>query len=123
MMKTILVVEDEELLRELLVVVLEEKGYRVLEAGDGVEAYETFKTHCSEIDLVLSDLGLPRLGGWEAFSKMRELNPLVKGILASGYFEPDLKERIIASGARHFVQKPYNPPEILSMIEQLVEEQ
>ena len=122
-MKTILVVEDEDLLRELLVIVLEENGYKVLEAKDGIEAFETYKLYKEEIALVLSDLGLPRLGGWEAFSKMKEVNPAIKAILASGYFEPELKEKIVASGAKNFVQKPYNPPEILAMMKRLIEEE
>jgi CheY-like chemotaxis protein len=120
--KTILVVEDEELLRDLLTIVLEENGYEVLAARDGVEAYETYVANQDKILLVLSDLGLPRLGGWEAFSKMKEVNPEIKAILASGYFDPELKEKIIASGAKNFVQKPYNPPQILEMIQKLIEE-
>ena len=120
--KTILVVEDEELLRELLVIVLEENGYDVLSARDGIEAYEMYVRYKDIIVIVLSDLGLPRLGGWEAFCKMKEVNPSIKAILASGYFDPELKEKIIASGAKHFVQKPYNPADILATIRSLIEE-
>jgi two-component system, cell cycle sensor histidine kinase and response regulator CckA len=120
--KTILVVEDEELLRELLVIILEENGYDVLSARDGIEAYEMYVRNKDIIVIVLSDLGLPRLGGWEAFRKMKEFNPSIKAILASGYFDPELKEKIIASGAKHFVQKPYNPVDILATIRSLIDE-
>ena len=89
--KTILVVEDDDMLRELLIIVLEENGFDVLTAKDGVEAYETYVRNRDIIVLVLSDLGLPRLGGWESFSKMKEVDPSIKAILASGYFDPELK--------------------------------
>jgi CheY-like chemotaxis protein len=121
--KTILVVEDEDMLRDLLVIVLEENGFDVLVAKDGIEAFETYVRNKEIIALVLSDLGLPRLGGWESFSKMKEINPSIKAILASGYFDPELKEKIIAAGAKYFVQKPYNPAEILASIHRLVDEE
>jgi two-component system, cell cycle sensor histidine kinase and response regulator CckA len=113
---TVLIVEDEENLRELLRMVLEESGIKVLEAGDGVEALEIFTTHKDEIGVVLSDLGLPRLGGWEAFLKMRKINPEVKGILASGFFNADVRTEIIKSGAIDFIEKPYISTHIVRMI-------
>jgi DNA-binding NtrC family response regulator len=121
--KTILVVEDDDMLRELLIIILEENGFDVLTAKDGVEAYETYVRNRDIIVLVLSDLGLPRLGGWESFSKMKEVDPSIKAILASGYFDPELKEKIIASGAKNFVQKPYNPADILATIHSIIDEE
>lgn len=117
---TILIVEDEEVLSDLLQMMLEEDGLKVLKAGDGIEAIEVFKNHIDEIGLVLSDMGLPRLGGWEAFLKMKEMNPDVKIVLASGYFSPQVKTELVKSGAIDFIQKPYNPPEILAMIRGLL---
>jgi len=119
---TILIVEDEDILRDLLQLLLEENGLKVLAATDGIEAIEIFTAHQDEIGVVLSDLGLPRLGGWEAFLKMREINPELTGILASGYFNPNVKTEIIKSGAKNFIQKPYNPPEIIKMIRELLAE-
>ena len=119
---TILIVEDEDILRDLLQLLLEENGLKVLAATDGIEAIEIFTAHQDEIGVVLSDLGLPRLGGWEAFLKMREINPELIGVLASGYFNPNVKTEIIKSGAKNFIQKPYNPPEIIKMIRELLAE-
>src|SRR5205814_3977673 len=65
--QTILLVEDEDMLRELGVSILESEGFRVLQAKDGVEAVALFETHSDDIGLVVCDLGLPRLGGREAF--------------------------------------------------------
>jgi two-component system, cell cycle sensor histidine kinase and response regulator CckA len=119
----ILLVEDEDLLRELLADLLKEHGLDIITAADGVEAVEIFTEHQDEIGVVLSDLGLPRLGGWDAFLKMREINPNLIGILASGYFDPIVKDAIIKSGAKNFIQKPYDPPEIVATIQKLLTEQ
>jgi two-component system, cell cycle sensor histidine kinase and response regulator CckA len=119
---TILLVEDENNLRDLLKMVLEENGMKVLEAVDGVAALEIFTAHKDEIGIVLSDLGLPRLGGWEAFLKMREMNPELKGILASGFYSSDVRAEIIRSGAREFIQKPYNSLQIVAMIRTMLNE-
>jgi DNA-binding NtrC family response regulator len=102
--------------------VLEERGITVLVATDGEEAVEIFTAHKDEIGVVLSDLGLPRLGGWEAFLKMREINPKLKGILASGFFSADVRNEIIKSGARDFIQKPYNALKIIEMIRTMLDE-
>jgi two-component system, cell cycle sensor histidine kinase and response regulator CckA len=120
--RTVLIVEDETNLGKLLKFLLEENGLEVLIASDGQEAIELFKLHIEEIGVVLSDLGLPKLGGWEAFSEMKELKPGLKGILSSGYFSPAIKKDILKSGAHKFIQKPYNTVEIVSMIKGLLEE-
>jgi DNA-binding NtrC family response regulator len=114
--EVILLVEDEEMLLDLLQVFLEENGYNVLVARDGMEAVEIYEKHAGEIKVVLSDMGLPKLGGWEAFRRMKAINPSVRCILASGYFDPDLRADMIKEGALDFVQKPYVPNVILSYI-------
>ena len=114
--EAILLVEDEEMLLDLLQVFLEENGYRVLIARDGMEAVEMYAKHVKEISVVLSDMGLPKLGGWEAFRRMKAINPDVRCVLASGYFDPDLRADMIKEGALDFVQKPYVPNVILSYI-------
>jgi two-component system, cell cycle sensor histidine kinase and response regulator CckA len=120
--ETILLVEDEEQLLDLLSLLLEESGYQVLTAADGEAAVELFRQHRNEIAVVLSDLGLPKLGGWEAFLQMKSINPNVKAVLASGYFDPELKQEIIKSGAKYFVQKPYQPPAVLMIIRQIIDD-
>jgi PAS domain S-box-containing protein len=116
----VLLVEDEEMLLDLLQALLEENGYRVLTAKDGMEAVDVYKSHAEEISIVLSDMGLPKLGGWEAFRRMREMNPNIRCILASGYFDPDLRLDMIKEGAIDFVQKPYIPNVILARISEAI---
>lgn len=119
--ETILLVEDEEMLLDLLDALLTEHGYHILRARDGVEAVEVYREHQSTISLVLSDMGLPRLGGWQAFQQMREINPRVKVILASGYLDPNLRKEMIEAGAVDFIQKPYIPEEILKRIRSVID--
>ncbi|HEX3816936.1 MAG TPA: response regulator [Chthoniobacterales bacterium] len=120
--RTIMLVEDEEMLRGLGVLMLEGDGYRVLAAKDGVEAVEMFTEHADEIGLVLCDLGLPRLGGREVFMKMREIKPNVRAIVASGYMEPNLRSEILKAGVMDTVQKPYDFREMLAKIRSILGE-
>ncbi|RPI04179.1 MAG: response regulator [Ignavibacteriae bacterium] len=120
--ETILIVEDEETLRDLLRMMLEDNGFKVIQAVDGLEAVELFREHQNEIGVVLSDLGLPRLGGWEAFVKMKEINPRLIGILASGFFNKNTRKEIINSGAKDFIAKPYNSAQIIALVRQAFDE-
>lgn len=114
--QTVLLVEDEEMLLDLLQTLLEEHGYHVLTARDGQEAVDLYRRFNSKISIVLSDMGLPKLGGWEAFRQMKAMNPNVRCILASGYFDPELRTQMVNEGALDFVQKPYIPALILQHI-------
>ena len=114
--QTILLVEDEEMLRELGMIILESEGYRVLAAKDGVEAVELFDANRDDIGLVVCDLGLPRLGGREAFLKMKESKPSVRAIVASGYLEPTIRSEMLKAGVIDTIQKPYDFSELLAKI-------
>jgi PAS domain S-box-containing protein len=119
--ETILIVEDEEMLRDLLKTFLAGNGYTVLTAQNGEEGLEVFKQYRTEIALVLSDMGLPRLGGWEMFQQMKEIDSAVRVILASGYFDPNLKMDLLKAGAKDFIQKPYVPDNILRRIREVID--
>jgi two-component system, cell cycle sensor histidine kinase and response regulator CckA len=118
--QTILLVEDEEMLRELGVSILESEGFRVLAAKDGVEAVALFETHCDEIGLVVCDLGLPRLGGREAFLKMKESRPGVRAIVASGYLEPAIRSEMLKAGVIDTIQKPYDFNDLIAKIRSII---
>jgi len=119
--ETILVVEDEETLRDLVSFVLEGKGYRVLRASDGEEGLQLFTERMQEIALVLSDLGLPKISGEDLFRRMRQLKPEAKVILATGYIEPGTKSELLKAGARELIQKPYVPAEVLKKIREALD--
>ncbi len=118
--QTILLVEDEEMLRELAVTILAGEGYRVLAAKDGVEAVEIFEENRNEIGLVICDLGLPRLSGRDAFMRMKEQRPNVRAIVASGYLEPNLRSEILKAGVIDTIQKPYDFQEMLEKIRLII---
>ena len=114
--ETILVVEDEEMLREMLKTVLASKGYQVLTASDGIEAVEIYALHRENINLVVADIGLPRLAGSEVFLRLKQSNPGIKVVLASGFLEPALKAEMIKAGAKEIIQKPYQPNDFLKSV-------
>src|SRR4051812_39652108 len=118
--QTILLVEDEDMLRDLGVSILESEGFRVIPAKDGVEAVALFETHNDEIGLVVCDLGLPRLGGREAFLKMKESRPGVRAIVASGYLEPAIRSEMLKAGVIDTIQKPYDFNDLLAKIRSVI---
>jgi two-component system, cell cycle sensor histidine kinase and response regulator CckA len=84
-MNTILLVEDEDMLRGLIRELLEIKGYVVLEASQGVEALEIFKKSQEPIDLVLTDVVMPHMSGSELVERLRKEQPTLRVIFMSGY--------------------------------------
>jgi PAS domain S-box-containing protein len=118
--RTIMLVEDEEMLRGLGVMLLEADGYRVIAAKDGLEAVEMFEAHADEIGLVVCDLGLPRLGGRDVFLRMKEIKPGVRAIVASGYLEPTLRTEMLRAGVLDTVQKPYDFRDLIARIRSVI---
>jgi CheY-like chemotaxis protein len=88
--ETILLVDDDETLRRTGKRILERLGYRVLLAADGEEALDVFRQHAEEIDLVVSDVRMPRMGGLELVARLREEGSAVRVLIASGSMGADL---------------------------------
>lgn len=120
--EVILLIEDEDLLRDMLCSLLESKGYKVHTAKDGEEGLEKFLIHHSEIRLVFSDLGLPKLGGEEVVKRIRAIHSSVKIILASGFIEPGIKSSLEDLGVNLFLQKPYMGNDVLIGIRSVLDE-
>jgi signal transduction histidine kinase len=114
--ETILVVEDEEDLSCFLETMLESLGYHVLRAGDAAQATTLFKEHRGEIQLVFSDIGLPKVDGITLCEKLRTLKPNLPLILASGYPMKEFRERLNELGPQAFLSKPYNTLDILQAV-------
>ncbi len=119
--ETILVIEDEEMLRELVKVSLVSKGYTVLTAEDGMQGIEMYQIHQKEIAVVLSDIGLPILSGQDVFRRIRKKNPKAKVILASGFIDPETKSEMYKAGLKEFIQKPYMQDEVLQKIREVID--
>jgi len=114
--RTLLVVEDEEMLLQPIRDLLEENGYEVLTALDGKQAVERHAEHADRIDLVLLDLGLPRLGGWQAYLEMRGKNPGLRCIVASGNLGAEQRAAMMKAGVQVSVRKPYTGPQLLAAV-------
>jgi CheY-like chemotaxis protein len=118
---TILVVEDEKHMLRLLKSTLSEHGLVVFTAADGDEAIDTYRRHKTEIDIVLLDVGLPKVKGMDVLYKMKGEKPDVRIVISSGYLEPELKTEIQKAGVEHIIQKPYVVDEVAQMIRRLIE--
>lgn len=117
----ILVVEDEYALRDYLKFVLEEKGYHVLEAANGIDAVDVYTAHRERIALVISDLGMPKLDGIGLLRRILEISPTAKIILASGYIDTHQRSEMFRLGAKHVFQKPYHGKEILLRVREILD--
>jgi CheY-like chemotaxis protein len=104
---TVLLVEDEQMLRKLGETVLASLGFAVLLAKDGVEAVEVFRRHKDEVRCVLCDLTMPRMNGWATLAALRKLAPGLPVILASGYDEARVMAGDHPELPQAFLSKPY----------------
>ena len=117
---TILVVDDEEMLRRVAVRVLSRIGFAVLTASDGVEAINIFRERHDEIACVLLDLNMPRMGGEDTFEELRRIRRDVPVILLSGYDEQQSTQRFCAEGLAGFLQKPYEVAGLLDKLREVL---
>ena len=97
--ETILVAEDEELVRNLTRIILEGAGYRVIEAVNGSNAVQQYMDHRDEVALLLLDLIMPKKNGRDAYNEIREVNPHIRVIFTSGY-SADIANLQVLSGGR-----------------------
>ncbi len=114
--RIVLLVDDEETLLQALSFLLTRHGFTVIKARDGVEAVDEFVRHAERIALVVIDLGLPRMSGWEAFLKIKEHSPQVNAVIMSGHLEANLKTEILRAGAKGYLQKPFAMSEALAEV-------
>ena len=104
---TVLLVEDEECVRKMTAVMLDSFGFTVLQAKDGIEAVEIFRQRKDEISCLLSDLTMPRMGGWETIDALRAIRHDLPVILASGYDEASVMVGDHSELPDFFLNKPY----------------
>jgi PAS domain S-box-containing protein len=119
--ETILLIEDEELVRELGVTILEKFGYTVLSAGDGQEALEVYEKEKGNISLVILDVVMPRMDGKQCFEELLRINPTVKVIISTGLAQNGLVRDIVELGAKGSVNKPYGMRQLLQMVREVLD--
>ncbi len=119
--ETILLVDDEEIIRQLGADILEDMGYKVLTASSGEEALQIYREYQSEIALVVLDVMMPGQGGKETFFRLREIDPVIKVLLSSGYSTHGEVEEILREGVGGFIQKPYREDELIGRIREILD--
>ena len=117
---TILVVDDEEIVRRTATSALERAGYTVLQASNGQEALAVYEQQPGSIDLVLLDMTMPVMSGEETLQALRKRYPHVKVILSSGYNEVEAIQRFAGKGLAGFLQKPYAARTLLESVKALL---
>jgi CheY-like chemotaxis protein len=111
----VLVVDDEPMVLRLATWILEDAGFRVIEARDGVEAVEAYRSHAAEIDVVVLDLDMPRMNGAETFDALRALRPDVRVLLSTGYGDEPL-DRFQDRGLVGTLDKPYAASQLVAAV-------
>jgi len=119
--ETILIVDDERMIRELVKDILESKGYQVLTAPDGASAIELFQRRRSSIDLVILDMIMPGMSGIETMRKLKAIESEVKAILSSGFSEDERTREFIDLGVKLFLQKPYRTEDLSNAVRRVLD--
>ncbi len=119
--ETILLVDDEELIRDLGSRILTEAGYRVFKAVNGKEALDMYEAHSASIALVILDLIMPEMGGKQCLENLLRLNPSAKVVIASGHLANGSTKEAMAAGAKGFVKKPYNIQQMLEVVREVLD--
>jgi signal transduction histidine kinase/ActR/RegA family two-component response regulator len=118
--ETLLLAEDDPLVRGVLASALADLGYQVLEAADGREAVELFGRRHADIDAVVLDANMPRMDGRQAFLAMVGIDPGVRVLLTSGYLRDEDVAEVMALGVRRFLPKPYDLDRLSEAIGQVL---
>lgn len=110
--ETVLVVEDEDLVRALTRQILEICGYNVLEARNGREALAVFENHANSIDLLLTDVVMPVMGGRELAERIAKLAPTMSVLFTSGYTDDAIVHNDVIEASANFIQKPFTTDDL-----------
>ncbi len=119
--ETILVVDDEAMVKDLARDILKRHGYTVLTAGGGEEAVELYRKNNGSISVVVLDILMPGVDGPEAFRRIRALDPHARIVVSSGYDQMHDADGLLREGALAFVQKPYRIAELLRAVSGAIE--
>jgi len=119
--ETILLVEDEEVVRKLARNVLASRGYTVLEAPGGIAALSLCEKHAGRIDLVIVDVMMPGMTGRELAARLNDRLPNVRILFVSGYAEDDVLQKGSSEPGSPFLSKPYSPAHLLGKVRSVLD--
>ncbi len=118
---TVLVIDDDEMVREVAMMMLEDCGFSVLTAYDGLHGVEVFQQNSAIISLVLLDMTMPKMDGVSCFAALREIKADIPIILSSGYSEEDTASFFSDKSLAGFIQKPYSSSQFETAVRNIVE--
>ena len=116
--KTVLFVDDEEMVLEVGSLMLQKLGYSVLTASEGQEAIEIFKKN--KVAIAILDMRMPGMNGYELYQQLKKINPKAKILLASGYTGVLSEKKLISIGLDGFIQKPFVLKHLSEKIENIL---
>jgi PAS domain S-box-containing protein len=119
--ETILLVDDEEFIRELMVDVLGQAGYTVLTAGNGEQALEVYRREQAQIDLIILDLIMPGMGGSKCLEELLKIGSQARVLIASGYSPDASTKGALETGAAGFINKPYDTKQLLELVRKILD--
>jgi PAS domain S-box-containing protein len=120
--ETILIVDDEEIIRQLGADILEDLGYKVLSAAGGEEALKIYRRNRKKIALVVLDVLMPGLSGKDTFLKLKAINPEIKVLLSSGYSTKGEVGEILKEGVGGLIQKPYKDEMLVAKVREILDD-
>ena len=119
--ETILLVEDEDVVRKLVSEVLCSNGYRVLEAANGRDALQICELHSEPIHLMVTDVVMPHIGGRELAEEMKRIRPATQVLYVSGHTEDAIVHHGVSDREMNFLQKPFTPLALIAKVRQILE--
>jgi PAS domain S-box-containing protein len=118
--ETILLVDDDNLVRELMKTVLERQGYHILVAEDGVSAIEMYRKYSEKINLLLTDVVMPNMNGKELYAEILKENKTLKVVFMSGYTENVVLYQGMLKENENFIQKPFQISALVNIIQKVL---
>jgi DNA-binding response OmpR family regulator len=119
--ETLLIAEDEDMVRTFLTKIFEGQGYRVIAAGDGEEAVEKFRENMEDVSLILLDVIMPKKNGKEILEEVRMMKPGMKLIFISGYTANIMHEKGIFEKDMDFITKPFLKDDLLRKVREVLD--
>ncbi|HEY4219588.1 MAG TPA: response regulator [Gemmatimonadaceae bacterium] len=119
--ETVLVVDDDAEIRELIGFVLGGESYHVLEAANGQDALDVAAEYAAPIHLIVSDVNMPQMSGWKLLEQLRAWYPSIRFLMVSGYPQPANSMADLVGTPTAFLPKPFTPEELSAAVRELLE--
>ena len=120
--ETILLVEDQEVVRRLVLRILKNKGYKIIEADSGIKALDIIETTKAKIDLLLTDVVMPKMNGRELYDHLKGIIPGLNVLYMSGYTEETIAQHGVLDEKTEFIQKPFHPDDLAIRVREILNE-